>query len=232
MTEIHAFPLHVRDLIQLQLELECKRIIEDNILVRLPCPHPDGIPRFLVLQYGQSYTAYFSQDVSLSMREQFATLSLEQAFSDHQRVQALLSTDTPCKHFWQGKSYIFPSTLTADLYPDAVQLDDAQHLHLLQSYEHWKSVGNKTVYGIIVDGHIVASCGSVRENDKCAEAWVITEPAFRGRGYARQVTAAWAHHLQQRGKMPFYSHALNNLASQAVARSLGLIQFLATSAYS
>jgi predicted GNAT family acetyltransferase len=93
-------------------------------------------------------------------------------------------------------------------------------------------VGSKTVYGIIVDDQIVASCGSVRENDKCAEAWVTTEPAFRGRGYARQVTAAWAHHLQKTGKIPFYSHAQENLASERVAHSLALLPFLTGWAYS
>ncbi|SRR6266567_85949 len=112
MTEIHAFPLRVRKLIQLQLELECKKVIEGNILVRFPCPHPDDIPRFLVLQYDQNYAAYFSQDVLVPMRKQLATLSLEQAFSDHQRVKALLSTDMSCEHSWHGKSYIFPSLST------------------------------------------------------------------------------------------------------------------------
>jgi RimJ/RimL family protein N-acetyltransferase len=131
-----------------------------------------------------------------------------------------------------GKSYIFPRTLTRDMYLDAVRLDDERHQKLLQRYEHWKSVADKTVYGIIVEDRIVASCGWVRENDKSAEAWVITEPAFRGHGYARQVTTAWAHHLQQRGKVPFYSHAQHNLASQGVVRSLGLALFLAAVAYS
>ena len=59
-----------------------------------------------------------------------------------------------------------------------------------------------------------------------------TLPEFRRRGYARQVTAAWAHDIQQQDKVPFYSHRLSNLASQAVARSLGLIPFQTAVAYS
>lgn len=47
--------------------------------------------------------------------------------------------------------------------------------------------------------------------------------ANRGRGYGRQTTAAWAYHLQQLGKVPFYSHAQANPASRRMAESLGLI---------
>jgi predicted GNAT family acetyltransferase len=103
---------------------------------------------------------------------------------------------------------------------------------MLEQYGHWASVCGKTVYGIVVAGRIVASCGSVRENGKSAEAWVITEPEFRRRGYARQVTAAWAHDLRRQGKVAFYSHTQDNIASRAVARSLGLIQFAEAVAYS
>ncbi len=72
---------------------------------------------------------------------------------------------------------------------------------------------------------------SVRENETCAEAWVWTLPDFQRRGYARQVTSAWAQDLQVQGKLPFYSHKLSNVASAAVARSLGLIDVATAVAY-
>ncbi len=49
MTEAHALPLEVGRLIELQLELECKKLLEGNTLIPIPCSNPDGIPRFLVL---------------------------------------------------------------------------------------------------------------------------------------------------------------------------------------
>jgi hypothetical protein len=45
------------------------------------------------------------------------------------------------------------------------------------------------------------------------------------------VTAAWGCYLLQQGKIPFYSHVVGNLASQAVARSLGLRQYIADVGY-
>jgi hypothetical protein len=232
MADQQAFPADVKGLIELQLELECKGVVNGNTLVRIPGRDPDDIPRFLVIQHEQSYIAYFRHDLSPHVRLQLTTLPFEQAFHDHEQVKAILANYTPCEDMFIGKSYVFPQTLTTDLYPDAVRLDELRHCDLLQRYEHWQSVNGKTVFGIIIEGCIVSSCGSVRENDKSAEAWVITEPAFRGRGYARQVTAAWAHSIQQQGKVPFYSHAQHNLASQGVARSLGLVQFLSAVAYS
>ena len=79
---------------------------------------------------------------------------------------------------------------------------------------------------MIVEGEIVSTCESSRENGEAAEAWVRTLPPFRGRGFARQVTAAWAMHAHTRGKLPFYSHREDNLASRAVARGLGLDEFI------
>ncbi len=72
---------------------------------------------------------------------------------------------------------------------------------------------------------------SVRENDRCAEAWVWTLPEFQRRGYARQVTSAWARDLQVQDKVPFYSHRVSNLASAAAARSLELVRFVTATAY-
>jgi predicted GNAT family acetyltransferase len=82
-----------------------------------------------------------------------------------------------------------------------------------------------------VDGQIVSTCQSSRENDLAGEAWVRTLESYRRRGYARQVTAAWGSWLRQHGKTPYYSHRWDNLASQAVAQSLGLIQYIADAGY-
>jgi ribosomal protein S18 acetylase RimI-like enzyme len=215
----------------LQLELECKGVVAGQTLVRIPGAEPDDIPRVHVVRLDDTYQAFVRHDVSASLRQALATLSPEEAFADHERVQAILASDALCTQLWRGHSYVFPPLLPTAVSSVAVRLDDRQHRDLLAHDEHWSSVGGKTVYGVIVGNRIVSACGSARENSRSAEAWVITAPEFRRRGYARQVTASWAADVQAQGKVPFYSHVVDNMASRAVALSLGLRPFLAAVAY-
>src|SRR6266566_8602189 len=86
-------------------------------------------------------------------------------------------------------------------------------------------------HSYLMNGLIISTCQSSQENTSAAEAWVRTLPDFRKRGYARQVTAAWAYQLQQQGIIPFYSHRWDNTPSQAVARSLQLTLYVTEVGY-
>jgi RimJ/RimL family protein N-acetyltransferase len=79
--------------------------------------------------------------------------------------------------------------------------------------------------GMVVDGGAVSLCYSCRLTERAAEAGLETMESYRGRGYAPAVTAAWARAIRDSGRIPFYSTSWDNLASQAVARKLGLVQF-------
>jgi hypothetical protein len=198
-------------LIVAQLRLECKGVSE-GLLVRIPGPDPDDIPRCLVLRHGGGYRVLFRHDLARHIREQIAMLPPEVVFGDRPTIGAILAEDAPVESIWVGRSYIFPGAPSPAHYPDAVRLE--------------RGSGARPVYTIRIGGEIVASCESVREDHTAAEAWVQTSPEFRRRGYARQVTAAWAADLLRLGKTPFYSHNMDNLASQGVARSLRLIPFI------
>jgi predicted GNAT family acetyltransferase len=52
---------------------------------------------------------------------------------------------------------------------------------------------------------------------------VLTAPEQRGQGLALQVVSAWASSVLRDGKIPFYSHAVENIASYKVAVKLGLV---------
>jgi GNAT superfamily N-acetyltransferase len=207
-----------RRLFELQLELECVRVTADHTLVPIPCPNPDGPARFVVAHYANGWHVYFRHDMSDQLRRQLAALPPEQAFHDRDRVKALLAQDAPCAEIWAGKAYTFPAMPDSAPCPEVVRLDGHE--------------SGLTAYGASAGGRTVATCSSSRENDRCAEAWVHTEPEFRRRGYARLVTAAWAQDIQRQGKIPFYSHLIDNAASRGVARSLGLSEFLVAVGYS
>ena len=84
------------------------------------------------------------------------------------------------------------------------------------------------IVALMQDGHAVSVCFCARRTDIAAEAGVETAAAFRGRGFATRVTAAWASAIRASGCVPLYSTSWTNHASLAVARKLGLITYAST----
>jgi RimJ/RimL family protein N-acetyltransferase len=74
----------------------------------------------------------------------------------------------------------------------------------------------------VQDGRAISICRSVRIGPQAHEAGIETLPQHRGNGYAPIVASAWATTVNEIGCIPFYSTSWNNLASQAVARKLGM----------
>ena len=78
---------------------------------------------------------------------------------------------------------------------------------------------------IVEGGRAVSVCRSVRVTPAAHEAGVETLPEFRGRGYAKDVTAGWARLVKAAGAVPLYSTSWENTASQSVAKKLRLEQY-------
>jgi RimJ/RimL family protein N-acetyltransferase len=68
-------------------------------------------------------------------------------------------------------------------------------------------------------------CFCARITALAAEAGVETVEAFRGQGYASIAVAGWADAVRRRGLIPLYSTSWENVASQGVARKLGMIHY-------
>lgn len=77
-------------------------------------------------------------------------------------------------------------------------------------------------FAAVEDGVAVSVCYSARTGAQAAEAGVETVEAYRGRGHATRVAAAWAAAVRAQGLLPLYSTSWENAASRAVARHLGL----------
>lgn len=73
----------------------------------------------------------------------------------------------------------------------------------------------------LVGGQAVALCTCARWTESVAEAGVHTAPAFRGQGHARAAVLRWAQEVRRLGRIPLYSTAWENVASQRLAASLG-----------
>ena len=80
-------------------------------------------------------------------------------------------------------------------------------------------------YAVVVDNRAVSACGTVRRSALGIEAGVDTLEGYRRRGYARRAVAAWCRVAREEGLIGFYSTSWSNVASRALADSLGLQQF-------
>lgn len=128
-----------------------------------------------------------------------------------------------------GPAMSFPDPI--DLDPgDVESIEDEQRL--ARHFRGWKpgelAAGCSPMFAILDGADPVSVCFCARRSDVAAEAGVETAAAFRGRGLAPRVTAAWARAIRDCGRLPLYSTSWTNTASLAVANKLGLIAYAAS----
>ena len=201
--------MNALEMLRLHMELECITVDAAGDLTRLPCPDPDDIHRLYIAQHADGYSRYFRDDVPDELRARLRELSVETLFTDHEQVKAIFADfGAPCSGMHVGKSYVYPE--------DFEPVTDTQ---ITES--------DRDLCRLLLDGEpAVAGCGSIRFNQHSAEAYVFTNENFRQRGYGKRVTRAWAQRVRQSGRIPFYSHLMNNIASQRLAESLGFVWYI------
>lgn len=124
-----------------------------------------------------------------------------------------------------GPAYRFPEPLSPSI--EAIQITDTNvdqardtFPWLLTELAYWQPC-----VAVVRDGAAVSICFSARIGTAVCEAGVETLPAFRRRGFASAVTAAWAAEVRNSGRIPLYSTSWDNRASQRVAQRLELIMY-------
>jgi hypothetical protein len=152
------------------------------------------------------------------------------AVAELARYAAILGEVAPVEHTEAGPAFSFPRTLPAPYDgrdPAVVRVTEAKADLLHALLPAWVPDVRRSppLLALVVDDRAVAVCASVRITARAHEAGVETAPAFRGRGYAPRVVAAWARVVRALGAEPLYSTSWSNAASRAVARRLGLVEF-------
>ncbi len=210
-------------LILQHMKLECKGITAEGLIERISGPYPDDIPNFYVAKHTKGTSVYTSKDLPQVIREKLKQLQVENSFSDFVSVKNIMGEYYPQNGPSHFISYIFFESINPKIFPDMVLLNDS-HRQMFHDFEPDSKFPIHTSFGAIVNGMLVSVCESSREDSESAESWVRTLEKFRGKGYGKQVTLAWANNLLKIGKVPFYSHTASNLYSSYLANSLGLLK--------
>lgn len=140
-------------------------------------------------------------------------------------IKAVLAKDAPISGEYRGPAYWVPQGAGM---PDQATMITAANAELLRT--HFADLVEPDAYhllgpvaAVVEEGCAVAVAFCSRFPGGATEAGVHTHEAYRRRGYAARVVAAWAAALYQQNCFPLYSTSWDNQASQGVAQKLGMI---------
>lgn len=125
---------------------------------------------------------------------------------------------------YRGPAFFFPESVAradaAELLTGALAIEE-------EGPFAWLAKADDAAHPIAVvradTGAVAAVCYSARSTSSAAEAGVETAEKHRHRGYASRAVVAWAGAVARSGRVPLYSTSWDNIASQALARRLGLV---------
>ena len=144
---------------------------------------------------------------------------------NHRQFEDILQRHAPIERVWVGPAYRFPEHITPPT--NVIQLS-FENAGLLKGdfAEMVSELNSSHPYLAIIEGsQAVSICRSVRVSSRAHEAGVDTRVGYRRRGYATSVVTAWALAVRALNCIPLYSTSWDNVASQGVARRLGLVQY-------
>lgn len=188
-------------------------------------------PRFFLGRTPAGNVMRFRDDLPEELVRELKTLRADEPFLQtegdkppryEQRYIQLLEEYTPVERVSAGPAYYFSGNALPSRRPVVVTEGGGGVLKggfekLMAELPLWQPF-----VALVERGRAVSVCRSVRITDEAHEAGVETLPYYRGKGYARDVVAAWAWRVQAMGALPLYSTSWDNTASQGVARSLKL----------
>jgi hypothetical protein len=211
--------MNLLDYLRLQLRLEGKEVIDENLLGQVKIVPDEEVPLMLIARLeDESLVAYFDESLPVEVLKELTKQASDIAFPNIELLSTVLQNRNISFEIGHYKTYIFHEQYAE--FKDEVVICYSRHDPKVLSFG-FDGFG-ESVFAMEQDGKIVSACVSTRENDFCGEAWVYTDEDYRHRGFAQKVVSAWAARLRMTGKVPFYSHKIQNIASSNLARRLGL----------
>jgi hypothetical protein len=203
--------------LHLQLRLEGTEVIHGSFLREVEAVPGEEVPLMLLAQIaGGTLVAYYDEALERDLHETLASSLGTIEFPDIDPLLDILKKWNVQFGVGHYKTYVFPSQ----------PVIDGDVLCLSKEDQRVKAFGfdgfAEQVYVIEKEGKAVSACVSARENEICGEAWVYTAPEYRQQRLAQRVVSAWAGSLMRAGKVPFYSHKIENAASASLAGRLKL----------
>ena len=201
-----------------QMELEGIRINGDHLISRVS---PD-VPDFPLMLFADTCDGQHLACLDDQVPSYLRTPLLE-GTPQFSRVEAAVRIFESCgiiASAHEYRTYIFPEHLSYETTErvKCLRADDPR----VKAFGMAGLPG--PVFAVEKLGQILSACVSSRRNHRCAEAWVMTQPGQRRKGYGREVVVAWAVALQSEGIIPFYSHDVRNEESCRLAESLQLTE--------
>ena len=200
--------IDVEKLIKLNLELENK-IDENGDLI----PFEGNKDCLLYIsKHKNGFAFYFNHNIPSSIREELKKINPEKILKGDEIAKGIFNEFIPCKKINTFVSCYFIDTPSTSEFLDVIQV--------------------KNAFVIRKDNKNVSSAWAQEENEQAIELAVETLPDYQKRGYGKQVVAACTYDAMTKGKIAFYSYEIDNVTSAALAKSLGVIQYAQSTAYS
>ena len=207
------------DYLHTQLRLEGKEVIHGNLLRQVEIVPDEEIPLAAIASLSSNeLVLYYDEALPSELHDDLDRQTPDLNFPNVDPMINVLQSHNFKLDIGHYKTYAFPAH-----YKD-ITLDEVKLFPKTDSKIQAFDFGGFTeqVHAIERDGKIVSACVSAKENERCGEAWVLTDEDYRHQGLAQKVVSIWARDLIQVGKVPLYSHKITNIGSAKLAKRLGL----------
>mgnify|MGYP001073484645 FL=1 len=208
------------DHLRMQLRLEGKVVVGENSLRQVEVVPDEEMPFMVIASLStRELVAYYDEALSRELRDELDRQVRSLDFPNISPLVDILRAQDPNLEIGYFKTFTFPERYIDTIFDEVLTLHKTDPKVKAFGFDGFA----EQVHAIEQDGRIVSACVSARDNESCGEAWIYTDENHRHRGFARKVVGAWAKGLLSAGRVPFYSHKVENLASAELAKRLGLV---------